>query len=149
MIFAFITIDAQISFGVAAELQSTEVDKNWPGWVEASNPILIYIDLGFGFIAIENGYRDRFIINSLEPLPGSSERTSYVMKCVDKSKKQCTIRINHFRSGNTAVEVLYNDIKYAYLVNSEMDASGYPFQYFENKREKESSSKGIEGAVEL
>ena len=109
--------------------------------MESTEPILIYIDLGFGFVAIENGYKDRFIINSLDHLNTGPDKKAYVMKCVDKNKKECTIRIVHFTSGNTAVEISYNDIEYAYLVNSDFDSAGYPQKYFENKEEQQSGSK--------
>jgi len=132
---AYNNIDAQNSFGVAVEYQSKKTGDPWGTWMEASKPVLIYIDLGFGFIAIENGYKDRFIINSLDPLATSPEKTAYIMKCVDKNKKECTIKVVHFQSGNTALEISYNDIEYAYLVNSDFDAAGYPNKYFENKEE--------------
>ena len=136
-------VEAQISFGVAVEYQSKETYEPWGTWLPAEVPILIYMDLGFGFIAIENGYKDRFIIKSLDNLNTDSDKKAYIMKCVDKDKKECTVKLVHFASGNSALEILYNDIKYAYLVNSEFDASGYPFKYFENKQEEKANSKGV------
>ena len=52
-------IEAQNSFGVAVEYQSKKSGDPWGAWMESTEPILIYIDLGFGFVAIENVYKDR------------------------------------------------------------------------------------------
>lgn len=133
---------SQISYGVATQYQVSKPDQNWPGWSEADNPVLIYIDLGFGFIAVENGWKDRFIIKSLDKVGNYSDRNRYAMKCVDKERKPCTIYLSHFNSGNTSMEISYSDIEYAYLVDGEMDAGGYPSQYFNGNESGSSQSSG-------
>jgi hypothetical protein len=149
IIFTFITVDAQISFGVATQYQISKPDQEWPGWQTAESPVLIYIDLGFGFAAIENGYHDRFIIKTLDKVGNYSDRNRYQMKCVDKERKPCTLYLTQFSSGNTSLEIHYNDIEYAYFVDGEMDASGYPFQYFNKDTDNSSTSgsKKLEGVT--
>jgi hypothetical protein len=130
-----VTIFAQdrLSFGVAKDYQVKNSSESWGGWVEAESPILIYMDLGFGFIAVENGYHDRFILNSTILTTDNSDVKVFTIKAIDQTGKECTIEANFFVSGNFALTVRYSDIQYSYLIEEDMGAIGYPYKYFENK----------------
>lgn len=131
-----LTAFAQINYAVSVEYQTKLPTEEWTSqWEKVNSPVLIYLDMGFGFIAVENGYKDRFIIVEMDKL--SEDR--YKMKCTDKDKKQCTLETIFFESGNIALVIMYNDIHYAYLINSEATIDGYPFLYFED--EENSNSK--------
>ncbi len=135
MFFAVSTSKAQnqIFYGVAVEYQSTTIGSDWPDWVDCESPILLYVDLGFGFIAIENGYKDRFIVNELKETYEGEDKLVLTLTCVDRSRKPATVMFTVFAAGNLVISIYYTDVKYAYKVQSDDGDTGYPFEYFKNK----------------
>jgi cold shock CspA family protein len=127
----------EISYGVSLLYQEKKVNSDWSGWKEASSPILLYMDLGFGFIAVENGYKDRFIIKEIDGKFSNENSDVTRIRCVDKEKKNCTVEIVKFHNGNSALVIKYADIQYSYLVLEGDGYVGYPFQYF-NKEDNNS-----------
>lgn len=133
---------SEISYGISYSYQVKESGKEeWSGWIESPSPILIYMDLGFGFIAIENGFKDRFIIKELVGKYSEDNFDVTEMICSDKEKKECTIEIIKFYSGNTALIIKYIDVYYSYLVLKDNGLIGYPFQYFKKDIDDSNSKK--------
>lgn len=121
---------SQISWATSNSYQVSSPSEDWPGWMEAESPVLIYTDLGFGFIAIENGYRDRFIIKEVDGTFSNENSDIIRIKCIDRETKNCTIEITKFHNGNSALTVKYNNVWYSYLVLKENGFEGYPFGHF-------------------
>lgn len=149
--FAISTIQAQdeLSFGVSVEYQVKEPGDNWMGWIDCESPVLIYMDLGFGFMAVQNGYNDRFILNTLDNTYDGDDKKVFFMDAVDKEKKPCTIEFTYFASGNIAITIRYSDIHYSYLIEQEFGKTGYPVDYFKNSKSAEETGKFPEGTLQL
>ena len=139
MLIAFTAVNAQdqVFYGVALQYQTSSPNEAWPGWKDCQTPVLFYVDMGFGFIAIQNGWSDRFIINDFVNNYSNSDKQVYIFNCVDKERKPLVVEFTIFTSGNLALTVKYTDVHYAYIVNSDMGATGYPYEYFKNKEKQE------------
>ena len=125
----------QTTFALATKYQSKSPSSEWGEWQKPSDPILIYMDLGFGFIAIENGYHDRFIVSkeTTAKTYDSPEKTIFTVRAIDQSGKNCTLEFCYFATGNFAIIIIYNDIHYSYWCDGEHGAEGYPYQYFNSQ----------------
>ena len=136
---------SQISFGLSTKFQSKQSYEEWAGWNEPSSPILIYMDLGFGFLAIENGYHDRFILatETTEKTFDSPEKIVYTLKAKDNTGKTCTLEFSYFASKNFALTIRYTDIHYSYWISEDNGAMGYPYIYFNSTAPPPTRSPGI------
>lgn len=141
---------SEISFGLATKFQSKVSHEEWAGWEEPSAPILIYMDLGFGFLAIENGYHDRFILDmgTIQKTADSPSKTVYTLKAKDNTGKTCTLEFTYFASGNFALTIAYNDVHYSYWTEEENGSQGYPYMYFNSTAPQPTESPGIKSPTD-
>ena len=132
-------------FALASKYQSKVPAAEWGQWQQPSEPILIYMDLGFGFVAIENGYHDRFILKkeTTTKTYDAPDKSIYSVRAIDQSGKLCTLQYVYFSDGSFAMVILYNDIHYTYWCDGEHGAEGYPYKYFNSQPPQPTQSPKI------
>ena len=135
----------EISFGLSTKYQKKAPTEEWSGWKEPTGPILIYMDLGFGFLAIDNGYNDKFILDlkTTSQEEDSPSKRVFSVKAIDNTGKACTLAFTYFSTGDFALTVLYNDIHYSYWCDEEHGAQGYPYKFFDSKPPEPTESPRI------
>lgn len=139
----------EASFGLATKYQSKLPTSEWGEWKSLNEPMLIYMDLGFGFVAMENGYNDRFILNkeSTTKTYDAPDKTVFSVKAIDNQGKQCTLKFVYFAGGDFALIAEYGDMHYTYWCDGEHGAHGYPYKYFNSSPPQSTPSPKVKGSL--
>jgi len=83
MIGASIFAQSQLSYATVDKYQAKYTEDNWGEWKDIEGEIIIYLDMGFGFMAITNSNFDRLILTKMEDPVETEKKISYVFEAKD------------------------------------------------------------------
>lgn len=130
----YISAQNEVTYGIAKYYQVKVSNDKWGEWEKIEGKVLVYFDMGFGFISVLNKNIDKFIVLEYKDVIKDKGKTIYNIRAIDKNGIKCNLYTIFFESGNFSFTISYSDIQYSYLIEEEF--VGYPYGLFTKPTKK-------------
>lgn len=131
MVFIGASIFAQQSYATVDKYQAKYTEEDWGEWLDITGggTMIIYLDMGFGFMSITNSQFDRFILTKMEEPVETEKKITYVFEAINAVGVNSKIYYTYTKESDSfTLTITYDDMQYSYLLKEDFD--GYPSKLF-------------------